>query len=110
MAATLAVTAGTAAGATRTTEQIKFLVAQGCIPPLCALLEEQDTDIVEAVLEGLEKMFKVGTAEAKAQGLKENAYAAYVDETGRNKIEQLQEHENAGISEKAVMLRQLLAS
>ena len=33
-----------------TPEQIKYLVAQGCIPPLCALLEVQDAKIVTVCL------------------------------------------------------------
>ena len=49
-----------------TPEQIKYLVVQGCIPPLCALLDDEelnDTTVVLAVLEGLETILKAGDAE-----------------------------------------------
>lgn len=41
-------------------EQIKYLVQQGCIPPLCDLLEVHDAKIVTVALEGLENILKVG--------------------------------------------------
>ena len=40
-------------------EQIKFLVQNGCIPPLCELLQVQDAKIVTVALEGLENILKV---------------------------------------------------
>jgi importin subunit alpha-6/7 len=40
-------------------EQIKFLVQNGCIPPLCDLLQVQDAKIVTVALEGLENILKV---------------------------------------------------
>ena len=40
--------------------QIKFLVSQGCIPPLCDLLGVADHKIVTIALEGLENILKVG--------------------------------------------------
>ncbi|KAL8094498.1 hypothetical protein AgCh_036143 [Apium graveolens] len=46
-----------------THEQIKFLVSQGCIKPLCDLLNCPDPRIVTVALEGLEKNLKVGEAE-----------------------------------------------
>ena len=88
-----------------TPEQIKYLVVQGCIPPLCALLEVQDAKIVTVALEGLENILKVGDAEAKAQGLAQNVYATCIDEAGGlDKIEQLREHESEDVYEKAVKI------
>lgn len=43
-------------------EQIKYLVQQGCIPPLCELLEVHDAKIVTVALEGLENILKVTTS------------------------------------------------
>lgn len=40
-------------------EQIKYLVTEGCIPPLCDLLEVHDAKIVTVALEGLENILKV---------------------------------------------------
>lgn len=40
-------------------EQIKYLVTEGCIPPLSDLLEVQDAKIVTVALEGLENILKV---------------------------------------------------
>ncbi|MCI20505.1 importin subunit alpha-1-like, partial [Trifolium medium] len=46
-----------------TNEQIKYLVSQGCIKPLCDLLLCPDPKIVTICLEGLENFLKVGKAE-----------------------------------------------
>ena len=43
-----------------TSEQINFLVSQGCILPLCELLEVNDAKIVTVALEGLENILKIG--------------------------------------------------
>jgi Armadillo/beta-catenin-like repeat len=40
-------------------DQIKYLVQQGCIPPLCELLTVHDAKIVTVALEGLENILKV---------------------------------------------------
>ena len=40
-------------------EQIKYLVTEGCIPPLSDLLEVHDPKIVTVALEGLENILKV---------------------------------------------------
>ena len=40
-------------------EQIKYLVTEGCIPPLSDLLEVHDAKIVTVALEGLENILKV---------------------------------------------------
>ncbi|KAM3704677.1 hypothetical protein ACJW31_03G023700 [Castanea mollissima] len=44
-------------------EQIKYLVNQGCIKPLCDLLICPDPRIVTVCLEGLENILKVGEAD-----------------------------------------------
>ena len=40
-------------------DQIKYLVQNGCIPPLCELLQVHDAKIVTVALEGLENILKV---------------------------------------------------
>ncbi|XP_078436532.1 importin subunit alpha-1a-like [Wolffia australiana] len=89
-----------------THEQIKFLVGQGCIKPLCDLLICPDPRIVTVCLEGLENILKVGEAD-KNLGLTGgvNVYAQAIDDAdGLEKIENLQSHDNTEIYEKAVKI------
>jgi len=82
------------------TEQIKYLVTQGCIKPLCDLLVCSDPRLVTVALEGIENVLKAGEADA-AMGA--NPYASYVDEAdGLEKLEKLQEHNNEDVFKKAV--------
>ena len=42
-------------------DQIKYLVEQGCIPPLCTLLNvEDDAKVITLALKGLENIIKTG--------------------------------------------------
>nr|CAB3476719.1 unnamed protein product [Digitaria exilis] len=87
-------------------EQIKYLVAEGCIRPLCDLLVCPDPRIVTVCLEGLENILKVGEQD-KAAGVTGdiNVFAQMIDEAeGLEKIENLQSHDNNEIYEKAVKL------
>ncbi|TXG65190.1 hypothetical protein EZV62_006465 [Acer yangbiense] len=89
-----------------THEQIKYLVSQGCIKPLCDLLVCLDPRIVTVCLEGLENILKVGEAD-KSQGNTGgvNVYAQMIDDAeGLEKIENLQSHDNIEIYEKAVKI------
>ncbi|XP_014496192.1 importin subunit alpha [Vigna radiata var. radiata] len=87
-------------------EQIKFLVSQGCIKPLCDLLICPDPRIVTVCLEGLENILKVGEAEknvSNPDGV--NLYGHMIDDAeGLEKIENLQSHDNTEIYEKAVKI------
>jgi importin subunit alpha-6/7 len=86
-----------------TSQQIKFLVHQGCIRPLCDLLAVNDTKIITIALEGLENILKVGEEDAKTTGT--NPMATYISEAeGLNKIEDLQQHSNNDIYEKCVKI------
>ncbi|XWS57453.1 hypothetical protein CRYUN_Cryun09bG0175300 [Craigia yunnanensis] len=89
-----------------THDQIKFLVSQGCIKPLCDLLNCPDPRIVTVSLEGLENILKVGEADknlGSTGGV--NLYAQMIDDAeGLEKIENLQSHDNAEIYEKAVKI------
>ncbi|XP_014244611.1 importin subunit alpha-7 [Cimex lectularius] len=82
-------------------EQIKYIVEQGCIPPLCELLTLMDTKILQVALSGLENILRVGEQEAKVNGTV-NQYAVIMEECcGLDKIEFLQSHENMEIYQKA---------
>lgn len=81
-------------------DQVKYLVSQNCIPPLCDLLTVMDAKIVQVALSGLENILRFGDAEAKETGT--NPYAVLVEECyGLDKIEFLQSHENLDIYRKA---------
>jgi len=85
-------------------EQIKYLVSKGCIKPLCDLLTVSDARIITVALEGLENILKVGEKEAKSTG-GSNQFATLIEESeGLDKIEQLQNHQNNDIYEKAVKI------
>jgi importin subunit alpha-2 len=82
-------------------DQIRYLVNQGCIPPLCDFLTAMDIKIIQVALNGLENILKVGEADAKASG-EVNRFAVSIEECyGLDKIEFLQSHENMEIYQKA---------
>lgn len=84
-----------------TPEQIRFLVQQNCITPLCDLLTVMDTKIVQVALNGLENILRLGEQDAKMHG-GTNPHAVCIEECfGLDKIEFLQSHENAEIYQKA---------
>ncbi|KAL1802245.1 hypothetical protein DCAR_0933822 [Daucus carota subsp. sativus] len=89
-----------------THDQIKYLVSQGCIKPMCDLLVCPDPRIVTVCLEGLENILKVGEAEKNlGQSGDVNVYAQMIDDAeGLEKIENLQSHDNNEIYEKAVKI------
>jgi len=82
--------------------QIRFLVQQGCIRPLCDLLTVSDPKIVTIALEGLENILKVGEEDAKGG---QNPMALFISEAdGLTKIEDLQQHSNNDIYEKCIKI------
>lgn len=85
-------------------EQIRYLVNQGCIPPLCELLTSADARIVMVALEGLENILRVGDADSKNTN-NPNLYTNIIEECdGLEKIENLQSHQNNDIYEKAIKI------
>ena len=65
-------------------------VSQGCVPPLCELLEVNDAKIVTVALEGLENILKIGD-DLKDQNGSENPHALVVEQAnGLDKIDNLQ--------------------
>ncbi|XP_043256443.1 importin subunit alpha-7 [Colletes gigas] len=92
-----AITNATSGG---TPEQMHYLVAQGCIQPLCNLLTVNDPKVVLVALNGLENILRVGNQDASSNGV--NQFAVLVEECfGLNKIEFLQSHQNIEIYQKA---------
>lgn len=78
--------------------QIRYLVSQGCIKPLCDLLKSTDNKIIQVALDGLENILKVGEND-KEQNNGVNQYALYVEEAGgMYAIHNLQHHENLEVS------------
>ncbi|KAL5010920.1 hypothetical protein ScPMuIL_013225 [Solemya velum] len=82
-------------------EQIKFLVDQGCISPLCDLLTVMDSKIIQVALNGLENILRLGDQDFKNNS-GSNPYAVMIEECyGLDKIEFLQGHENREIYQKS---------
>jgi len=83
--------------------QIRYLVSQGCIKPLCDLLSMMDNKIIQVALDGLDNILKIGEMDKQAAGPGAvNQYAQYVEEAGGMLgIHNLQQHDNMGIYQKA---------
>ena len=71
--------------------QVAFVVQNGCIGPMCALLTCQDPTVVQVILDGLGNILKMAGPNA-------GVIADAIDEAGGlEKIENLQTHENFDI-------------
>jgi importin subunit alpha-1 len=83
--------------------QIRYLVNQGCIKPLCDLLTIMDNKIIQVALDGLDNILKVGEMDKNAAGPGGvNQYALFVEEAGGMvTIHNLQQHDNLDIYKKA---------
>ncbi|KAG0021937.1 Importin alpha subunit (Karyopherin alpha subunit) (Serine-rich RNA polymerase I suppressor protein), partial [Podila clonocystis] len=62
-------------------EQIKYLVSQGCIKPLCDILICMDNKIIQVALDGLENILKVGEMDKELTG-GINQFSIYIEECG----------------------------
>jgi importin subunit alpha-6/7 len=86
-------------------DQIRYLVAQGAIKPLCDLLACADNKIIQVALDGLENILKVGEMDKQvpdAAGDNINRYALYIEECGgMEKIHDCQNNANEEIYMKA---------
>jgi len=83
-------------------DQIRRIVSQGVIPPMCELFICPDPKIVMVAMEGIENILRVGKRDAPQYG-GVNKFAEFVEECGGlDKLEELQQHENEGIYHKAV--------
>jgi len=82
--------------------QIRYLVSQGCIKPLCDLLTMMDNKVIQVALDGLDNILKVGEMDKTASGSTTNQYATFVEEAGGMiTIHNLQQHDNLDIYKKA---------
>jgi importin subunit alpha-6/7 len=83
--------------------QIRYLVSQGCIKPLCDLLTMMDNKIIQVALDGLDNILKIGEMDKQAAGPgATNQYALFVEEAmGMVTIHNLQQHDNLEIYKKA---------
>ena len=68
-------------------EQIRYLVSQGAIKPLCELLVCPDNKIIQVALDGLENILKIGDLDkdsAAQSGDQQpiNKYALFIEEVG----------------------------
>eukprot|EP01098_Paradermamoeba_levis_P007322 TRINITY_DN3018_c0_g1_i1.p1 TRINITY_DN3018_c0_g1~~TRINITY_DN3018_c0_g1_i1.p1 ORF type:complete len:555 (-),score=172.84 TRINITY_DN3018_c0_g1_i1:445-2010(-) len=87
-----------------TPDQIRYLVSQGCIKPLCDLLSVQDSRIISVALEGLENILKIGEMDKDTHS-GSNIFAQYIEEAeGLEKVERLQKHQNNDIYERSVRM------
>lgn len=59
-----------------TSEQIRYFVQCGCIPPLCELLTVQDAKIIQVALNGLDNILKAG----EQNNIRPNPYAVAIEE------------------------------
>lgn len=86
-------------------DQIRYLVSQGCIKPLCDLLACPDNKIIQVALDGLENILKVGEMDKEAAQMGEpsvNRYALFIEEAGgMEKIHDCQNNANEEIYMKA---------
>ncbi|KAE8896580.1 Importin subunit alpha-1b [Phytophthora fragariae] len=87
-----------------TTEQIKYLVQQGCIPPLVKLLDVQDPRVINVSLDALENILRAGEADMSITDT-ENRMARFIEEAdGIELIQNLQFHQEEDIYEKSVRI------
>jgi importin subunit alpha-1 len=89
-----------------TEPQVRHLVEQGVVAPLCDLFTCPDPKIIMVALEGIENILKIGARIALATHA-ENKYADYVELCGgTEKLVQLQHHTNMEIYNKAAHILQ----
>lgn len=81
-----------------TPEQIMYLVQQGVVPPLCNLLSVLDAKVITVALEGLENIMRV----AQTANVLDRVIDIITDCGGLSAIEELQNHENTNIYNRAV--------
>lgn len=83
-------------------EQIRYIVQQGVIGPLCDLLDCGDAKLIQVALDGLENILKVGELDKPHTG-GYNQMAEHIEGCGGlDKIDRLQGHENHNIYKKAL--------
>lgn len=85
--------------------QIRYLVSQGCIKPLCDLLGVADLKIVEVTLDSLVNILKIGDLDKDQRQSATNEYAVFIEEAGgMEKIFNCQANSNENIYNKAYLI------
>jgi len=85
-------------------QQIRYLVNQGVIPPLCDLFTCPDPKMIMVAMEAIENILRVGKKDAAACN-GPNKYSEHVEECGGlDNLEMLQRHDNEEIYDKAVKI------
>ena len=89
-----------------TPEQIRYLVSQQCIRPLCDLLTVQvDKGIINVALAGIENILKLGDEDKEKAGAEMNDFSRLVGEAGGMvKLQTLQSHAHPEISGRATTI------
>ncbi|ODQ68290.1 ARM repeat-containing protein [Nadsonia fulvescens var. elongata DSM 6958] len=83
-------------------DQIRYLVNQGCIKPLCDLLTSMDNKMIQVALDGLENILKIGEADKELREDQINIYSLYIEEAGgMEKIYDCQNNSNEQIYQKS---------
>jgi importin subunit alpha-1 len=86
-------------------DQIRYLVNQNCIPPLCKILREHDHRSIIVALGGLHNILLVGEQDAIVNPDGVNPYALLMEECGGlDTLEELQRHPNHKVYEEAKSL------
>jgi len=87
-----------------TDDQLRYLVGQGVIAPMCELFKCPDPKIVLVAMEGIENILRVGKKDAPKYN-NVNQYAENVEQCGGlDLLEALQRHDNEEIYDKAVKI------
>ncbi|KAI8060001.1 armadillo-type protein [Gongronella butleri] len=83
-------------------DQIRYLVAEGCIKPLCDILLAADNKITLVALDGLDNILRAGDMEKAHTDDGINPYSLMIEECGGvDAIHDLQTHESTDIYRKA---------
>ena len=82
----------------RVPQQVKYLVAQGCLKPLCDMLSGQDSKIVQVILDGIDNILSVGQEEVHNGSSLENEYSIMLEDIGAlDAIISLQNHAHEAV-------------
>lgn len=84
-------------------DQIRYLVQQGCIKPLCDLLGSMDNKIIQISLDALENILRVGESDRHVRNDgSQNEYALFIEDAdGMEAIHACQSNDNEAIYKKA---------
>lgn len=89
-----------------TEDQIRYIVSQGALSALCALLELDESKLLLVALEGIENILNLGKKDAAKHG-GDNKFADLLEECGGlDQLEALQRHENENVYDKALKILQ----